>query len=66
MDIPITMNFNHGIVQTNIFGLPMNGTYTIEQGYVVLNLNTYGKSESIRGKIQGSQIFFSDVILTKH
>ena len=67
--IPISMEFRDDTVQTNILGFPISGTYEINRDRITINLTVsmfgMNQSESISGKIDGKNIVFADITLTK-
>lgn len=66
MGLPVTIVFSDGNVQMNTMGLfTMNGAYKVSGNTVEIRVSMYGETQTIRGRIKGNQLIFSDMTLEK-
>lgn len=54
-----------GIVETNIFGFPITGNYSVKNGIITIKISQFGYSSSMQGKITKDSIEFADVMLKR-
>lgn len=54
-----------GSMQTNVFGLPLTGTYTVEGEKLTLTYEYLGMKDSVSGRISKDAIEFADITLER-
>lgn len=63
--IPVSMEFDNGNVQTNLFGVPISGSYKLKGRELRVTLSILGQSQEIVGEVYGDELVFDGITLIK-
>ena len=65
MGLPMYLEFEGDRVTTNALGIPLAGTYTINNNRLTLTFIFLGHSQDFHAELRNGKIYFKDAVLEK-